>query len=79
MNKLSDCELAKELVPGKRVFRIELEPGKALMIGAELEVDPGGMADFQRAAAGDAEIVAGIARAYALATNLENLRGGQAE
>ena len=78
MNKLSDCELWKEM-EGRRVFRIELGGGTSLMVGVELEVDPGGISDLRRERAGDVAIMAGLSRAYALATDWEVSPGGKSE
>lgn len=71
MSEFFQTELAKDLdmgpvEPGRRLFRVDLGGGRALIIGAEVEVDPGGMADIRRQVATDLEVCQGIERAAAM-------------
>lgn len=81
MSEFFEAELAKDLTgvapePGRRLFRLELGSGRSLILGAEVEVDPGGVADIRREIPGDGDICAGVERAAAMIRG-ENLRGGQ--
>lgn len=83
MSAFFDTELCKDLdlgpvEPGKRLFRIEMGDGRALILGAELEVDDGGMSDLRRQVPTDREVCEGVEYASRLmAGNPKFLRGGQ--
>ena len=81
MSAFFDTELCKDLdlgpvEPGKRLFRIEMGDGRALIIGAELEVDGGGMSDLRRQIPGDRDVCEGIEYAAEMMKG-KFLRGGQ--
>jgi hypothetical protein len=81
VSEIFDKELAKGFnlespEPGRRLFRIDLGGGRSLILGAEVEVDPGGFKDIRREIPGDADVVLGLRYASAL-TREPALRGGQ--
>ncbi len=84
MKGLLDLELGYELGgAGKRLFRVEVGDKRAVVIGFEAEVDPGGLRDFRHEAATDVDIAAVLRRAVVLLERGESgevvnhLRGGQ--
>lgn len=80
MSAFFDCELCRwsmtPVEPGKRLFRIEMGDGRALIIGAELEVDDGGMSDLRRQIPTDREVCEGVEFAAEMMKG-RFLRGGQ--
>lgn len=81
MIEIFDKELAGTLnfepgEPGRRLFRVDLGDGRSLILGAEVEVDPGGLHDFRREIPSDADVVLGL-RCAAAMTREPALRGGQ--
>lgn len=82
MSQFFDCELCRDLnlgpvEPGKRLFRIEMGDGRALIIGAELEVDDGGMSDLRRQIPTDREVCEGVEYAAEMMRGRKFLRGGK--